>query len=73
MQLKEVNDVVLVSGLPSQEDALQLCSEIQKLGIKSTIGLLPGAGGYQVSIYRISLAETRALVARLGLAIQDDD
>jgi hypothetical protein len=60
VQLMEVNDVVLLFGLPSQENALHLCREIEKWGIKSTIGMLPGVAGYQVSMYRVSVAEASA-------------
>lgn len=71
VEVKEVNDIVLVIGLPSQERALHLCGQIKKWGIKSTIGMLPGVAGYQVSIYRVNLVEVKAMLAQIGFDIRD--
>lgn len=64
--VKELNDVVVVSGLASQENTLRLCEQFQKWGVKTTIGMLPGSAGYQVSIYRVGLTEAKVILAQLG-------
>lgn len=72
MEVKAVNDTVLVTGLASQANALHLCSQIQQFGVKSTIGMLPGMPGYQVSIYRVGIDDVKAMLSKLGIKAQRD-
>ena len=71
LNVKEINGVVFVSGLAAQENTLHLCGEFKKLGVRTSIGMLPGVAGYQVSIYQVGLAETKAMLAELGFDVAD--
>lgn len=70
LELKEMSGVVLISGLSSQPVALQLCSRLKSQGAKSTIGMLPGVPGYQVSVYQLSIDEVKVMLAQLAVEPQ---
>lgn len=72
LQVKEVSGVVLISGLSSQPIALQLCDRLKTQGVKTTIGMLPGMAGYQVSVYQLSVDEVKAMLGKLGVDVQGD-
>lgn len=71
MEIKEASGVVIISGFHSPEDAVHLCHEIQKWGIKATIGMLPGLEGHQVLAYHVDLFEVKSILSRLGFDAED--
>ena len=72
LELKEMSGVVLISGLSSQPVALQLCDRLKKQGVKTTIGMIPGVPGYQVSVYRLGIGEVKAALGKMGVESQSD-
>ena len=66
VEITEASDVVIISGLNSPEDVMHLCHEIQKWGIRTTIGTLPGLEGHQVLAYHVDLTEVKSILSQLG-------
>lgn len=42
-----------------------------KQGIKSTIGMLPGVTGYQVSVYQVGIDDVKVMLAQLGVEVRE--
>lgn len=72
LQVKELPGAVLIAGLSSQPIALQLCARLRSQGVKTTIGMLPGIAGYQVSLYRVSIDDVKEILDKLGIEAQSD-
>jgi hypothetical protein len=72
LRVTEASGVVTIFGLSSQPVALQLCDRFGKQGVKTTIGMLPGVAGYQVSVYQLGIDEVKAALGKMGVKSQSD-
>jgi len=71
LRVNEASGIVTIFGLSSQPVAIQLCDRLGKQGIKTTIGMMPGVSGYQVSVYQLGIDEVKAALGKLGVQLQD--
>lgn len=72
IRIKDQAGVVLIYGLSSQPVALHLCNGLKAVGIKATIGMIPGMPGYQVSVYQLSIDEVKAALGKMGIEADED-
>lgn len=72
LELKETSGAVLISGLSSQPVALQLCARLKEQGFKTSIGMIPGISGYQVSVYQLGIDEVKAALAKMGVRAKEN-
>ena len=72
LSVTEASGIVTIFGLSSQPVALQLCDRLGKQGIKTTIGMLPGMPGYQVSVYQLGIDEVKAALGKIGVEAKEN-
>ena len=67
VQVREASGIVLISDIPSQESALQICEHFLNWGIKATIGTDAGVSAYQVSVHRLGVDQVKDLLGQIGI------
>lgn len=72
LKIKEAQGAVLIYGLSSQPVALRLRDRLKEHGFITSIGIIPGVQGYQVSVHAQELAEVKRALVKLGIGVEGE-
>lgn len=69
--IEETAGAVLISRLSSLPVAIWIRDCLKKAGFQTSVGIIPGIPGYQVSVYVRSLADVIEALHNAGIKIKD--